>query len=137
VREVRREVVAVRGVYKPTGGLYGDGRGSHATKVGNLVFVAGQVAKDTDGNLVGKGEIEAQAVQTYENLKLVLASVGASLDDLVKTTTYTTHLAYRNSIAEVRVRYFKTYFPPNTFGVVSSMATPDLLLEIEAIAALP
>lgn len=129
--------MAVRGVHRATGGLPGDGKGSHAAKVGNLVFVAGQVAMDGDGNLVGKGDIKAQAVQTYENLKLVLASVGASLDDLVKTTTYTTSVAYRENIAEVRARYFKTYFPPNTFVVVHSLATPDFLVEIDAIAACP
>jgi reactive intermediate/imine deaminase len=125
---MRRESVAVRGVHKTTG--Y-----SHAAKVGNLLFVAGQVAQDVDGNLIGKGDIEAQAVQVFENLKAVLASAGVTLDDVVKLTTYTTSLAYRPKIAEVRARYFNTYFPPNTFVVVASLATPDYLLEIEAVAA--
>ena len=134
---MRREEVTVRGVHKATGGLPGDGKGSHAAKIGNLVFLAGQVSLDVDGNLVGKGDIEAQAVQTYENIKTVLASVGAMLDDVVKTTTYTTSVAYRQKIAEVRTRYFTTYFPPNTFVVVHSLAMPEMLIEIEAIAACP
>jgi len=73
----------------------------------------------------------------FDNLKAVLASAGATLDDVVKMTTYTTSLAYRPKIAEVRARYFKTYFPPNTFVVVASLATPEYLLEIEAVAAVP
>jgi 2-iminobutanoate/2-iminopropanoate deaminase len=127
---MRREDVVVRGVHKTTG--Y-----SHAAKTGGLVFVAGQVAQDAEGALVGRGDIEAQAVQVFENLKAVLASAGAAFDDVVKLTTYTTSLAYRPKIAEVRARYFKGYFPPNTFVVVSSLATPEYLLEIEAVAASP
>ena len=127
---MRREDVAVRGMHKTTG--Y-----SHAAKVGGLVFVAGQIAQDVEGALVGRGDIEAQAVQVFDNLKAVLASAGATLDDVVKLTTYTTSLAYRPKIAEVRAKYFKTYFPPNTFVVVASLATPEYLLEIEAVAAVP
>jgi enamine deaminase RidA (YjgF/YER057c/UK114 family) len=122
--------VTVGGVHETTG--Y-----SHAAKAGNLVFVAGQVARDSEGNLVGLGNIEAQAVQVFENLKAVLASVGATLDDVVKLTTYSTSIAYRQKIAEVRARYFKTYFPPNTGLVVTSLAMPEYLLEIEAVAACP
>lgn len=123
-----RESVTVTGVHKTTG--Y-----SHAARAGNLVFVAGQVAQDVHGALVGKGDIEAQAIQVFENLKAVLASAGAALDDVVKLTTYTTSVAYRSKIAEVRARYFSGYFPPNTFLVVASLATPEYLLEIEAVAA--
>ena len=127
---MERETVVVQGVHKTTG--Y-----SHAAKAGGLIFVAGQVAQDVDGNVIGRGDIEAQAVQIFENLKAVLASAGATLDDVVKMTTYATSLAYRPKIAEVRGRYFKTYFPPNTFVVVASLAAPEYLLEIEAVAAHP
>ena len=123
-----REAVTVQGVHKTTG--Y-----SHAARAGGLIFLAGQVAQDVEGNVVGRGDIESQAVQIFENLKAVLASAGATLDDVVKMTTYTTNVAYRPKIAEVRSRYFKTYFPPNTFVVVASLATPEYLLEIEAVAA--
>jgi 2-iminobutanoate/2-iminopropanoate deaminase len=123
-----RETVTVRGVHKTTG--Y-----SHAAKAGGLIYIAGQIAQDVDGNVVGRGDIEAQAVQIFENVKAVLASAGATLDDIVKMTTYTTSLAFRPKIAEVRSRYFTTYFPPNTFVVVASLAAPEYLLEIEAVAA--
>jgi 2-iminobutanoate/2-iminopropanoate deaminase len=127
---MQREVVTVNGVHGTTG--Y-----SHAVKAGDLVFVAGQVAQDTQGHLVGRGDIEAQAVQVFENLKAVLASAGATLDDVVKTTTYATSLVHRPKIVEVRARYFTTYFPANTFVVVTSLANTDYLLEIEAVAVVP
>ncbi|HLJ60702.1 MAG TPA: RidA family protein [bacterium] len=124
-----RESISVSGVHKTTG--Y-----SHAAKAGGFVFAAGQIAQDVNGNLVGKGDIEVQAVQIFENLKAVLASAGATLDDVVKLTTYTTSVTYRAKIAEVRARYYHTYSPPNTFLVVASLAMPEYLLEIEAVAAL-
>jgi len=127
---MKREDVAVRGMHKTTG--Y-----SHAAKAGGFVFLAGQIAQDVEGNLVGSGDIEAQTVQVFENLKAVLASAGTTLDQVVKLTTYTTNVVYRQKIAEVRARYFTNYFPPNTFLVISSLATPDYLLEIEAVAACP
>jgi 2-iminobutanoate/2-iminopropanoate deaminase len=127
---MKREDVQVRGVHKTTG--Y-----SHAAKAGGLLFLAGQVAQDPQGALVGRGDIEAQAGQVFENLKAVLASAGATFNDVVKMTTYTTNVAYRQKIAEVRARYCSGYFPPNTFVVVASLATPDYLVEIEAVAACP
>lgn len=110
---------------------------SHATRVGNLLFIAGQIAKDRDGNLVGRGEIAAQAEQVFANLQAILAEAGCHMDDLVKLTTYAVDVNHRPVIAEVRARYCKEYLPPNTFVVVSSLADPDFLLEIDAIAALP
>ncbi len=127
---MKREDIAIRGMHKTTG--Y-----SHAAKAGGFVFLAGQIAQDVEGNLVGRGDIEAQAVQVFENIKAVLASAGTTLDQVVKLTTYTTNVVHRQKIAEVRARYFTGYFPPNTFLVVSSLATPDYLLEIEAVAACP
>lgn len=110
---------------------------SHATRVGNLLFIAGQIAKDKDGNLVGKGDILVQAEQVFTNLRAILTDAGCRMDDIVKLTTYTVDVRYRSIIADVRARYCNEYLPPNTFVVVSSLADPDYLLEIDAIAALP
>lgn len=110
---------------------------SHATRVGNLLFIAGQIARDTSGNLVGKGDIAAQAEQVFANLKAILADAGCGMEEIVKLTTYTVDATYRPIIADVRARYCKEYLPPNTFLVVSSLADPDFLLEIDAVAALP
>ena len=110
---------------------------SHATRVGNLLFVAGQIAKDKAGNLVGKGDITAQAEQVFANIQAILADAGCHMDDIVKLTTFTVDPRFRAAIAEVRARYCKEYLPPNSFVVVSALAEPDFLLEIEAVAALP
>src|SRR5262249_42120806 len=127
---MKREGVAVRGMHEATG--Y-----SLAAKAGGLVFVAGEIAREGGGNVVGRGGNGAQAGEVFGNLKTGLGSRGGTLDQIVKLTTFTTNVAYRQKIAEVRARYFGDYFPPNTFLVVSSLATPDYLLEIEAVAACP
>ena len=110
---------------------------SHAVRHGNTVYVAGQVAQDRQGNLVGQGDIAAQVDQVYQNLKAVLEAAGSGLDKVTKLTVYTTKLEYRAAIAEGRMRYFGplNHFPASTFVVISSLATPDYLVEIEAIAA--
>lgn len=110
---------------------------SHAVRHGDTVYVAGQVAQDASGKLVGKDDPLAQAVQVLENLRLVLEASGSGLDRILKLTTYTTRLEYRDAIREARARVFGPlgYFPPNTFVVIQSLATPDYLVEIEAIAA--
>jgi 2-iminobutanoate/2-iminopropanoate deaminase len=109
---------------------------SHAVRVGDFVFVAGQVALDPQGNVVGKGDARAQAVRIFENLRTVLESAGSGLDCIVKQTTYITSLDYRPLVNEVRQQVFEPlgYFPPSTLAVISSLATPDYLVEIEAIA---
>ncbi|MBI3977492.1 MAG: RidA family protein [Chloroflexi bacterium] len=106
---------------------------AHAIRAGNTIYVAGQVALDPSGTLVGPGNVEAQAVQVFENLRRVLAAAGAALGDVVKMTTFATHFAFRPTISEVRARYGLTQVA-STFVVVESLASPDLLVEIEVVA---
>jgi reactive intermediate/imine deaminase len=110
---------------------------SHAVRAGNTLYIAGQVALDPDGNLVGPGDIEAQVAQVWQNLKSVLAYAGGSVDDIVKITVFTTDLEYRPAIAAAREAVFPNgRYPASTFLVVQSLARPELLVEIEAIAVL-
>jgi len=124
---VTREVIRPANVHPATG--Y-----SHAWKVGNTIYVAGQVALDREGRLVGPGDFEAQAIQVFENLKAVLEAAGAGLENVVKTTVFLTHFAHRDKFREVRARYFKEPFPASTLVFVESLAQPDWLIEVEAIA---
>jgi enamine deaminase RidA (YjgF/YER057c/UK114 family) len=104
---------------------------------GRTVYIAGQVAFDSTGQLIGGQDFRAQAEQVYRNLQHALASVGGGLDDVVKTTTYVTDLKNVATLREVRTRHLDPAHPPaNTLLVVSSLARPDLLLEIEAVAIL-
>jgi 2-iminobutanoate/2-iminopropanoate deaminase len=104
---------------------------------GRTVYIAGQVALDSSGALVGKGDFAAQAEQVYRNLERALQSVGGSMADLVKTTTFVTDIKNVTALREVRSRRLsKTQPPANTLLEVSSLARPELLIEIEAVAVL-
>ncbi len=109
---------------------------SHAVRAGNTLYISGQVAQDREGNVVGRGDIAAQAAQVFANLKAVVEAAGGTLQDIVKLTTYTTNLAFRPAIAEARSKYWQSDWPASTFVVISSLAIPDLLVEVEAIAVL-
>jgi 2-iminobutanoate/2-iminopropanoate deaminase len=109
---------------------------SHAWKSGNTVYISGQVSQDKDGNVVGKGDIAAQAAQVLSNLKNVVEAAGGTMHDIVKITVFTLDLAYRPAIADARTKYWQSDWPASTFLVISSLASPDYLLEIEAIAVI-
>ena len=109
---------------------------NHAVKkAGTPVFIAGQVSADADGNVVGAGDPKAQARQVIQNLKTVVEGCGGTLDDIVKITVFTTSLDYRAAISEVRGEFFtRGEMPASTFVVVSSLADPQWVVEIEAVA---
>lgn len=109
---------------------------SHAIRCGNTLYISGQVAQDMNGKLVGPGDIKAQGEQVYANLKAIVESCGGTMDSIVKITTYVTSLAYRPALAEVRSRFFSTEPPASTFVVISSLADPGYLVEVEAVAVL-
>ena len=103
---------------------------------GKLLFIAGQTASDRDGNVVGKGDIEAQTHQVFKNLSAVLKEAGGSLENLVTTTTYITDREYREGYNRVRMQYYKTNPPTSTLVIVKGLAHPDYLIEINGVAVL-
>lgn len=105
---------------------------------GQLVFVSGQVARNSQGETVGKGDITAQTRQVLENIKTVLESAGATMDDVVKVSVFVTNLEeHFTQIHEVRAQYFKKDYPASTMVEVKALANKDLLIEIEAVAVIP
>ena len=114
-----------------TWGLY-----SHAVKAGNLLFISGQVAIDPEGNIVGKGDIEAQTEQVMKNLKTIPEAAGASFRDVAKITVYMVNPEHRAKFHEVRKRYFGEHKPASVLVFVKSLVHPDLLVEVEAVAVL-
>ena len=104
------------------------------TGSGRMIFVAGQVARDGAGNNVGKGDMRAQIEQVGENIKDALESVGASLDDIGRTTTYVTDIDEYFKHADIRLRYFGNAVPTSTTVEVRRLASPEHLVEIEAFA---
>ena len=111
---------------------------SQGIKVGNLLFVAGQVARDAQGRMVGVRDIRAQTAQVFENIKAVLAEVGAGLDKLVKITSYMVDMDINyQGYSETRAKYLpKDKLPASTSVEVVSLVPKDALIEVEAIAVL-
>jgi len=104
---------------------------------GRTAYVAGQVALDSTGALVGAGDFRAQADRVYANLRIALASVGATFSDVVKTTTFITDVANAATLREIRGKYLDpARLPANSMIPVAALARPGLLLEIEAVAVL-
>jgi len=109
--------------------------------VSKTLFISGQVAWDTDGNVVGAGDLRAQFIQTYENLRSLLAGAGGGLDDVVQLRTYLTDRQLLGEFRSIRNEMYPSLFPSsayptNTLLIVNGLADPDLLLEVEAIAVL-
>ncbi len=129
---MNKEIVTAKGLSRPLG-IY-----SHAVKAkGNqFLFISGITARDQEGKIVGKGDIKTQTQQVLENMKKVLDTAGATFDNIVKVTVFITDMRNFQEIHEVRARYFKKDFPASTLVQVTSLASPDLLIEIEAIAVL-
>lgn len=109
---------------------------SHATKAGNTLYVSGQIAKDIEGRLVGNGDIETQVRQVLINLKNILDEAGGSMQNIAKMTTLLTHYKYIETYRGVRDEFFQEPYPANTLLIVESLALPDFMVEIEAIAVL-
>jgi enamine deaminase RidA (YjgF/YER057c/UK114 family) len=109
---------------------------SHVAKVGKTLYIAGQVARDVRGKLVGKGDMEAQARQVYTNLKNILEEAGGGLRNIVKTTTILTHYGNIEGYRKIRNEFFGDIMPPNTLLIIESLASPDFMIEVEAIAVL-
>jgi enamine deaminase RidA (YjgF/YER057c/UK114 family) len=109
---------------------------SQATRLGDLIFVAGQVPLDVNGVIVGEGDIQVQTEQVFRNLKHVLEEAGSGLDRVGKVTVFTTKLEYRPVIHQVRTRVFKEagMLPASTLAIVTSLADPRWLVEIDAVA---
>lgn len=111
---------------------------SPAVKVtgGQTVYLAGEVALDASGSLVGRGDFRAQAQQVFENIKAVLAAAGADFSHVVKLNIYLLDRSNLPILREVRDQYVNTAAPPaSTLVMVGGLAQEDFLLEVEAIAS--
>ncbi len=110
----------------------------HVVKNGTTVYIAGQVARDKDGNTIGVGDAGAQAEQVFRNLQEALASVGSNLSHIMKITTFMTH---REDIPAYRAARGKFLLddslPASTLILCAGLADPDFRIEIEAVAVVP
>lgn len=110
---------------------------SFAVRTGNVIRVSGQVSMSAEGDIVGVDDPIRQTEQIFENLSLVLAEAGATLDDVVSTTTYMVDRAHMLDINDVRARYITGPCPPtSTLLIVAGLARPEFLVEISAEAVI-
>jgi reactive intermediate/imine deaminase len=103
-------------------------------RVGEMLYVSGQAAINQEGEIVGAGDFDAQAEQTFRNLERVLKAGGSSLANVVKVTIFLTDMANFPKIVELRGKWFTPPYPADTIVEVTSLALPELMIEIEAIA---
>jgi 2-iminobutanoate/2-iminopropanoate deaminase len=93
------------------------------------------VSAGADGNVVGKGDPEAQVRQVWRNIEAAVKVAGGTLQNVMKTTTYVTNIQYAAAVRKVREELFQSVNPPtSTLLVVAGLASPDYMVEIEAIA---
>jgi enamine deaminase RidA (YjgF/YER057c/UK114 family) len=123
-------------MFKPTAGY------SQAVEItdGKIVYIAGQVAQDKAGNLVGKDDFRAQLQQVFENLKAAVEPAGGTFTNIVKLNWYcaeSVDLAQMPLVREIRDRYVDTAHPPtSTFVVVKRLVRPEWLIEVDAVAVI-
>ena len=135
---LRRDIVNTEKAPQPIGAYSQAIR----TTPGELLFIAGQVAVDLDGNPVGTGDVIAQTRQVFENLGGVLEGAGATFSNVVEFTTYVVGRDSVQGFIAGRTEVFPTMFPdgdypPNTLLVIDGLVREEFLVEVSAVAALP
>ena len=129
---MRRETLRPKGLAAPAGHF------SHGVIVegGRTLYVAGQTPLDEAGSLVCPDDPEGQARQCFRNVEKV-AAAGGRVEDAAKIQVFATSLAYRGAVGRARAEFFPDDPPASTFLVVSSLAEPGFLVEVEAVIPLP
>ena len=103
-------------------------------RAGDFLFISGQAAIDGKGQIVGVGNFDVQAEQVFANLERVLRAGGSCLANVIKVTIFLRDMSNFSKIVELRGRYFTPPYPADTIVEVSSLYSPEALIEIEAIA---
>jgi len=106
-------------------------------RAGNMVFLRGQVGSDFEGNIIGIGNPEAQTEQAMKNVRQLLEEAGSCLDHICKITVYLTDRGNREPVYRTLGKWLKGIFPVSTGVVVSGLAKPEWLMEIDVIAVIP
>ena len=109
---------------------------SRAVRVGNVVYVAGTTATDENGQVVGVGDPYIQTVQALKIIEAALEQAGATLQDVVRTRIYVVDIEQWEAIGRAHGEYFRDIRPAATMVEVSRLISPEMLVEIEAVAVI-
>jgi reactive intermediate/imine deaminase len=126
----QRQNISSDSAYEPVIGF------SRAVRVGDTVYVSGSVGYGPDGKIVGPGDVYAQAKQTIRNIETALREAGATLENVVRTRIYVTDISRWEEAARAHREAFGAVRPASSLLEVSSLASPDMLVEIEAVAVI-
>ncbi len=106
---------------------------SQGIRVGNLIFISGQAGYADDGRIVDGG-FRAQGEQAFSNLERALVAGGSNLNNVAKVTIFLTDMSNFGDVVELRRKYFSQPYPADSIVEVSSLYTPEAMIEIEAVA---
>ncbi|MCE2483028.1 MAG: RidA family protein [Alphaproteobacteria bacterium] len=127
VNKSGRRVVSAK-IAEPAPGSY-----SMCKRVGNHVYVSGQIASDNSGKVIGRGDAYKQAQAIFRKIAALMEAAGGTVDDVVKVVMYTTDMRHQPDIWKARRETFSGDFPTSTLICVTALFSPELLVEIEAV----
>ena len=127
VNKSGRRVVSAK-IAEPAPGSY-----SMCKRVGNHVYVSGQIASDNSGKVIGRGDAYKQAQVIFRKIAALMEAAGGTVDDVVKVVMYTTDMRHQPDIWKARRETFSGDFPTSTLICVAALFSPDLLVEVEAV----
>jgi 2-iminobutanoate/2-iminopropanoate deaminase len=107
---------------------------AQAYRVDNMIYVSGQTAINMQGKVIGVGDFDAQAAQTFENLQAVLRAGGSDLSKVIKVTIFLKDMGNFEKMVALRKKYFSPPYPADTIVEITGLALPELEIEIEAMA---
>jgi len=107
---------------------------AQAYRVDNMIYVSGQTAIDMQGEVIGVGDFDTQAAQTFENLQAVLRAGGSDLSKVIKVTIFLKDMGNFEKMVALRKKYFSSPYPADTIVEITGLALPELEIEIEAMA---
>jgi 2-iminobutanoate/2-iminopropanoate deaminase len=112
------------------------GTWSNCRVYGNQVFIAGMTAGDGKGGVLGDGSVYSQAQQTFTKIKHLIEAAGGTMNDIIRVDIFVTDITRREDVWRARQEFFTGDFPTSTLVEVRALATPQLLVEVNAIGFL-